>query len=53
MSVRIDVSDGFVNADIRVDRDGYTTSTLELIREAVEAVGRVLDIPMTVVRTDG
>lgn len=52
MSVRIDVTHGFVNADIRVEQDGYS-STLELIREAVEAVGRALDIPLTVVRTDG
>lgn len=52
MSVRIDVTHGYGNVDIQVQSDGYY-STEELIREAVEAVGRALDIPLTVVRTDG
>lgn len=54
MSVRIDVTHDYRNVDIQVESDGYR-GTLDLIREAVEAVGRALDIPMTVtvVRTDG
>lgn len=52
MSVRIDVTHGFGNVDIQVQPDGYLTIT-DQIRDAVEAVGRALDIPLTVVRTDG
>lgn len=53
MSVRIDVTFGDVNVDIVVQPDGYTSSITDQIRKAVEAVGRALDVPMTVVRTDG
>src|SRR5690606_4966342 len=52
MSVRIDVTHGFGNVDIQVQPDGYLTIT-DQIRDAVEAVGRALKIPMTVVEIDG
>lgn len=52
MSVRIDVTHGDVNVDISVPSDEYS-GTPDLIREAVEAVGRALKIPMTVVEIDG
>lgn len=53
MSVRIDVTFGDVNVDIQVQPDGYFSSPTDQIREAVEAVGRALKIPMTVVEIDG